>query len=48
MEYIIISGVKINIKQHGYSEEEILNDFKLRNLLEDVIEQTKKMYESRN
>ncbi len=42
MEYIVINGVKINIKQHGYSEDEILNDFRLRNLLEDVIEQLKK------
>lgn len=41
MEYIIISGVKINIKQHGYSEEEVLGPSRLRNLLEDVIEQVK-------
>lgn len=43
MEYIIINGVKINIKQHGFSEEEILCDFRLRNLLEYVINQAKKI-----
>ena len=43
MEYIVINGVRINIKQHGYTEDEILNDFRLRNLLEDVINQAKKI-----
>lgn len=37
MEYIEIKGIKINIKQHGFTEDEILNDFRLRNLIEDII-----------
>lgn len=37
METIIIQGIEINIKQYGYSEDEILNDFRLRNLLEEII-----------
>lgn len=37
MDFIIIKGVRINIKQHGYTEDEILNDFRLRNLLEEII-----------
>lgn len=36
MEYIIIKGVRINIKQYGFSESEIL-DGRLRNLLEEII-----------
>jgi len=43
MEYIIINGVKINIKQHGYTEDEVLNNFKLRNLLNYVIKEAKKI-----
>lgn len=31
METIIIKGIKINLKHHGFSEDEILNDFRLRN-----------------
>lgn len=42
METIVINGVSINIKQHGYSENEILNDFRLRNLLEEVITKARK------
>lgn len=43
METIVINGVSINIEQHGYSENEILNDFRLRNLLNYVINEVKKI-----
>ncbi len=43
MDYIIINGASTNIKQHGYTEDEILNDFRLRNLLNYVIEKAKKI-----
>lgn len=42
MEYIEVNGVKINIKHFGYTEDDILNNFKLRNLLEFVIDQARK------
>lgn len=44
METIIIQGIEINIKQYGFSESEIL-DGRLRDLLNEIIEKTKKMYE---
>lgn len=43
METIIIQGIEINIKQYGFSEDEILNS-KLKNLIEEIIIKTKKMY----
>lgn len=36
METIIIQGIEINIKQYGYSEDDLLNT-KLKNLIEEVI-----------
>ena len=44
MDYIEINGVKINIKHYGFSESDLL-DGRLRNLLNEVIEKTKQMYE---
>lgn len=46
METIIIQGIEINIKQYGYSESDLL-DGGLRNLINEIIEKTKKMYENK-